>query len=102
MPTFAEVMPECEVSAAHVRQALKGAGATAPGPDGIPYSFWRGIGEVGVEVLVDTLQAMMAEGSDETMMREYGAGGNRFGSCDFNGSLLALLPKKLTGQDPAA
>ncbi|CAK0855842.1 unnamed protein product, partial [Prorocentrum cordatum] len=96
------VMPECEVSAAHVRQALKAAGATAPGPDGIPYSFWRGIGELGVEVLTDTMTAMMAEGSDKTMMREFGSGDNHFVPCDFNGSLLALLPKKPTGHDTAA
>ena len=102
MPSFAEVLPECEVTADHVRHALKAAGATAPGPDGIPYSFWRGIGEVGVEVLTDTMQAMMVEGSEETMVREYGSGDNRFGPCDFNGSLLALLPKKPTGQDPTA
>jgi len=102
MPTFDQVMPDCEVSSEHVRRALKTAGATAPGPDGIPYSFWKGIGEVGVTVLTDTLRAMMAEGSEETMLMEYGSGDNRFGDCDFNGSLLVLLPKKTSGHDPAA
>ncbi|CAK0872046.1 unnamed protein product, partial [Prorocentrum cordatum] len=92
MPTFAEVMPECEISATQVCQALKGAGETAPGSDG----------EVGVEVLVDAPQAVVAEGSDETVMREYGSGDNRLGSCEFNGSSLALFPKKPAGQDPAA
>ena len=102
MPKFSEVMPRCEVTKEHIIRAIKAAGATAPGPDGIPYSFWQGLGEVGVTVLYDTLMALMEDGSETAMLRDYGSGDNRFGDCDFNGSLLVLLPKKPTGHDAVA
>ena len=61
MPKFPEVMPRCEVSLDHVRRAVKAAGTTAPGPDGIPYAYWKGMGETGITVLYDTLQTMMED-----------------------------------------
>ncbi len=33
-----------EISVGHVAKAVRQAGSTAPGPDGIPYSFWKEIG----------------------------------------------------------
>jgi len=101
MPKFTDVMPECPVKEEHVRRAIRAAGDTAPGPDGIPYSFWKNLGDLGVTVLYDTLIALMADDSEAAMLRDYGSGDNRFGDCDFNGSLLVLLPKKPAGHDAA-
>jgi len=102
MPKFTEVMRNCTVRVEHVRRAVEAAGATAPGPDGIPYAYWKGLGDLGVTVLFDTLQTMMEEDSAQAILRDYGSGDNRFGDCDFNASLLVLLPKKPTGHDEAA
>ena len=93
MPKVPEVMPHCEVTREHVTRAIKAAGATAPGPDGIPYSHWKGLGDLAATTLHDTLGALMEEDSEAAMLRDYGLGDNRFGDCDFNGSLLVLLPK---------
>lgn len=102
VPSFADAMPEFAVTTDHLRRALRAAGNTAPGPDGIPYAFWRGVGDLGLGVLEDALRELMLEGSDVALARSYGSSDSRFGVCDFNASLLVLLPKKPAGVDPVA
>ncbi len=46
MPTLRDFQ-DWEVTVEDVAQAVRRAGSTAPGPDSIPFSFWKGLGELG-------------------------------------------------------
>lgn len=76
-----------------VRRAIQLRGAAALGPDGLPNSCWKGLGDLAVTALHDMLGTRTRAGSDEALMREYGSTDDRFGPCDCNGSLLVLLRK---------
>ena len=80
-----------------VGRAIRLAGASAPGPDGIPYSYWKGIAKTGEKVLADCIRSMAADDGIERMTDGYASVDDRFGECDFNASLLVLLPKKASG-----
>ena len=36
---------------------------SAPGPDGIPFSMWKGVGELGASVLTDCPQDLVQDGA---------------------------------------
>ncbi len=98
MPT-PKAFHDWEISVDDAAKTVRRAGSTAPGPGRIPHSFWKGIGELGYTALYDVLRALMQDGSDERMVAEYGSADDDFGRCDFNPSLLVLIPKKPSGSD---
>jgi len=72
----------------HVRNAVDHSNSSAPGPDGIPFSVWRKLGPLAVDILFGAFQDMTAEGGPERMADQYP---------DFNASLLFFIPKKASG-----
>ena len=38
-----------------VEKAIRCSPSTSPGPDGIPFACWRGLGKLGVDTLADVL-----------------------------------------------
>ena len=80
----------------HLRNAIEhGKTHSAPGPDGLPYAFWKSIPDLADKVLWDVTKALAAENSMELQDRAY-----QRESYTFNGSLLACLPKTPSQQTP--
>ena len=76
-----------------VRRAVRLAGNSAPGPDGIPYSAWRAMQEYGVDCLWGAMQELSADDVLERMEDAY----EDEASCAFNLSLLTCIPKQTAG-----
>jgi len=83
--TTQEAMKFVQVRRKHVAIAVKRSNNSSPGPDGIPYSAWRLLGDDAIDILYEALQAMSLEDGPFWMRRRYK---------DFNASLLLFLPKK--------
>ncbi len=98
VPTLEDVQ-DWQISVGDVAKAIRRAGSTALGPQGIPHSFWKRIGKLRYTSLCDVLRALMQDGSDEQMVAECRSADDDVGRCDFNGSLLVLIPRKLSGSD---
>jgi len=73
-----------------VSKAILSSPSTAPGPDGIPFSAWRGVEHLATRVLHDALMQMSSATGDEEMEEHY---------ADFNASILVFLPKKAVGEN---
>ena len=77
----------------HVAKAIKYSGASAPGPDGIPYLAWRKFGPLAQGTLYRALEAMQHGDAilevEQAWARSYEDGSR------FNDALLVLLPKKI-------
>ncbi len=69
--------------------AIKSAGNSAPGPDGIPYLGYRAVPELAAEVLKGLSDALLNPDVSKTLNLD-----------DFNQAPLVLLPKKATVEDP--
>ncbi len=54
-----------------VENAIRCSPSTAPCPDGIPFACWRGLGELGVDILTDVLGVLCSEDGSP---RRHGAG----------------------------
>ena len=76
-----------------VARAVRLAGKSAPGPDGIPYSAWKALQAYGVDCLWAAMQEMCRDDVQDILDVAY----YDEESCNFNLSLLACLPKKTTG-----
>ena len=86
MTAAASRAPAPPLLADAIQIAVKHAGSSAPGPDGIPYEyrFYDG----GGHILCDALQFLMAS-PDPSILPE-----------GFHHSRLICLPKKPAGHDP--
>lgn len=51
------------ISRKHVAGALKIAGDSAPGPDGVPFEAWRRLGALGPSMIYEVLRSVMQEGA---------------------------------------
>ena len=76
-------------------KALRLAGNTSPGPDGIPFSAWRALGETGLNTLHDVACALRHEGASDLLEEAYfdQPGEERH---QYNASNLVCLPKAPT------
>ena len=79
-------MKALKVRKRHVGKALKLSNNSTPGPDGIAYGAWRGLGDVAASVLHDVFLDLSGDNGQESMQREYP---------NFNESPLFCLPEKL-------
>ena len=91
-------LPPPESSAWKVRRrdiarAVRLAGKSAPGPDGIPYCAWQSLQDYGVDCLWDVMQELSS--ADITAKLE--AAYHDEEACTFNLGLLACIPKQTTG-----
>ena len=77
---------------ADVRRALALAGSSSPGPDGIPYSAWKKLGPLGVDVLFEAANGLMLEGGIESMLEAFPI--DACGNSQFNEALMIFIPKK--------
>ena len=73
-----------------VEKALKMAGDSRPGPDGIPFSAWRALGPLGITALWEAGEGMASGLNNEDSIHN-----------KFNESLLCCLPKQPTRTDEA-
>ena len=79
-------------------KALKLAGNSSPGPDGIPFAAWRRLGELGVSTLHEVALALRKNDALEAMVEA------QADICDenqhhYNLSTLVCLPKTASGDD---
>ncbi len=81
-----------------VEKAIRRSPSTAPGPDGIPFACWRGLGKLGVDILTDVLGVLCSEGG-EAVLAEVGL--DEEGRHPYNEGFLVLLPKHPWGPTPA-
>ncbi|MBM3946426.1 MAG: hypothetical protein FJ315_03360, partial [SAR202 cluster bacterium] len=75
-----------------VAKAINRATCSAPGPDGIPYLAWQRLGDLGVSVLHEALDALMAEDGREALLEAFPLDSD--GNSPFNEALLVMIPKK--------
>ena len=80
-------------------KALKLAGNSSPGPDGIPFAAWRALKGIGITVLYDVARALRSESSQREMSEAF-ADIEENGGHNYNLSTLVCLPKAATGEDP--
>ena len=80
---------------ADVAQAFRMAGNSAPGPDGIPYSFLQACGREAVDVLYAALGDLQSAEADRLLREAYWDEDE----ITFNSGTLVFLPKKASGED---
>ena len=76
-----------------VAEAVRIAGESAPGPDGLHYETWKDMGEYGLNVLWAALQDLMHPNSAHILDEAYADEAD----CFFNLGFLCCLPKQATG-----
>ncbi len=81
-----------------VARVIKHSGISAPGPDGIPYSAWRRLGDLAIDILFAVTQAIGKEEVDDLLkgLDPIGDGSSH----TFNLGNMIFLPKKVAGTDP--
>ena len=82
-----------------VEQAIRAAGDTSPGPDGIPFAAWRSIKGLGVSILLGVARQLEREDAPEALQQAY-ADESEIGTHGYNLGTLVCLPKAPTGEDP--
>ena len=82
-----------------VEQAIRTAGDTSPGPEGIPFATWRSIKGLGVSVLLGVARQLEHEDAPEALRQAY-ADESEIGTHGYNLGTLVCLPKAPTGEDP--
>jgi len=78
-----------------VHRAVRSAGKSAPGPDGLPYAAWKSLGILGESILWKAGVLLMSEQGEEALESAFGRGVS--GSAEFNKALMVFLPKKPSG-----
>ena len=53
------------------KKVLKLSNNSAPGPDGIPYGAWRGLGDLAVSAIHDASLDLSGDNDQELMQRDY-------------------------------
>ena len=84
-----------------VKNAVKTARDSMPGPDGIPSKAYKILGDEAIDILYDAIGVLGRSNSGDTIRKAY-ADRCVEDSHDFNASLLCCLPKKPHGVDPEA
>ena len=82
-----------------IQSAIKGAGKSSPGPDGIPFQAWKAMGDLAVDVLWNVAKLLEAETAGEVIRAAYADEVNG-GGHDYNLGNLVCLGKKPAGNDP--
>ena len=80
-----------------IARAIRCAGNSSPGPDGIPYAVWRTLKELGVSILFGVAVALERHDAQELLKAAYSDEGNDQ-SHDFNLSTMVSLPKAASGE----
>ena len=75
-----------------VEAAIARTSRSAPGPDGIPYSAWRALGPLGVEVLYDVAQELEGAEGRAALLGTFPLDAS--GQTDFNAAVMIFIPKK--------
>ncbi len=82
-----------ESSTRDIRRAVDLAGASAPGPDGIPYAAWKRLGPLAVDSLWGALKVLESDGGLEALAAASPPDAD--GGSDWNRALMVCTPKKL-------
>jgi hypothetical protein len=80
-----------------VAKAVRCAGRSAPGPDGLPYAAWKATGGYGIDLLWQSARQLGTDDSRNALETAY----SDEPACHFNLGLLCCLPKKTTGTTAA-
>ena len=92
-PSTADVW---EVRRSDVAAAIRMAGSSAPGPDGIPYGFWQHCGNSATDVLYAAIQDLQSDDAKRLLADAYR---DDDAGCAFNAGTLVFLPKKASAED---
>lgn len=84
-----------KVTRKHVARAIKIAGNSAPGPDGIPFEVWRKLGPLGSSIIHRVLLSSMEEGAEARFDEARNIHGDLG---DYNLATMVFLPKKPSGR----
>ena len=82
-----------------VEQAIRAAGNTPPGPDGIPFAAWRSIKGLWVSILLGVARQLERKDAPEVLQQAC-ADESDTGTHGYNLGTLVCLPKAPTGEDP--
>ena len=86
----------------HIKNAVRFARETAPGPDGIQASLWKAIGSLGIDVLYDMTKLLQRDDGTELLRKGYEGIKTEDGYTHaYNSSVLCCLPKTPAGEDPS-
>ena len=83
----------------NIIKALRQAGNSSPGPDGVPFAAWRALGSAGVDLLQEIAGAVRSQYSHDALVEAYHDECTS-GQHNFNLSALVCLPKTPEGEDP--
>jgi hypothetical protein len=84
-----------DVRPADIEKAINLAGASAPGPDGIPYAMWKQLGRPAVQMIWEVAQELHQPEAEATLAAAY----RDEHHCGFNEGLLVFIPKKPSATD---
>ena len=76
-----------------VALALKYAKNSSPGPDGIPYSAWRRLGPLAIDVLHGALTELSAEQGQESLLAAFPL--DTAGNTGFHEATMVFIPQKI-------
>ena len=96
-PEGLKIAPISPPGRSEIEKAIRCSPSTTPGPDGIPFACWRGLGQLGLDILTDVLGVLCSR-DGEAALAEMGL--DEEGRHPYNEGLRVLLPKKPAGADP--
>ena len=76
-----------------VRKAVSLTSSSSPGPDGIPYSAWKRLGPLAVDVLFSAAEELSTEHGRDSLLTAFPADEN--GDTSFNEAVMVFIPKKV-------
>ena len=68
-----------------------------PGPDQIPYSAWRQLGETGIDILWEAMKELKEKGAEKKLEEAYREVEGQVEGHEFNLSIMVCLPKAPVG-----
>lgn len=82
-----------QVRRSHVKKVVHIAGKSAAGPDGIPYSAWKGLGPLRIDILHGFIKTLGSEGGVNLMLEDFPE--DEHGSTAFVFARVIFSPKSL-------
>ena len=76
-----------------VRLAVDQSTGSSPGPDGVPYSAWRRLGPLAIDILHEAALELASASGSASLLSAFPLDGD--GNTDFNLATMVFIPKKV-------